>query len=44
VFLLALPKFLKVTGIWLAVPLAELFTLMLTVYLICRHRKQYHYF
>ena len=44
VFLLALPKFLKVTGVWLAVPLAELFTLMLTVYLICRHRKQYHYF
>lgn len=44
VFLLALPKFLEVTGVWLAVPLAELFTLMLTVYLICRHRKQYNYF
>ena len=44
VFLLALPKFLKVTGVWLAVPLAELFTLMLTIYLLCRHRKQYHYF
>ena len=44
VFLLTLPKFLKVTGVWLTVPLAELFTLMLTVYLICRHRKQYHYF
>ena len=44
VFLLALPKFLKVTGVWLAVPLAELFTLMLAVYLLCRHRKQYHYF
>ena len=44
VFLLALSKFLKVTGVWLAVPLAELFTLMLTVYLICRHRKQYNYF
>ncbi len=44
VFLLALPKFLKVMGIWLAVPLAELFTLMLTVYLICRYRKQYNYF
>ncbi len=44
VFLLALPRFLKATGVWLAVPLAELFTLMLTVSLICRHRKQYHYF
>lgn len=43
-FLLALPKFLKVTGVWLAFPLAELLTLMLTVYLIFRHRKQCHYF
>lgn len=44
VFLLALPRFLEVTGVWLAVPFAELLTFMLTVYLICRHRKQYHYF
>ena len=44
VFLLVLSRFLEVTGVWLAVPFAELFTLMLTVYLICRHRKQYHYF
>ena len=44
VFLLLLPKFLKVTGVWLAVPLAELLTLILTIYLLCRHRKQYHYF
>jgi len=44
VFFLALPKFLKVMGVWPAVPLAEFFTLMLTVYLICRHRKQYNYF
>jgi len=44
VFLLVLPGFLEVTGVWLAVPFAELFTLMLTVYLLCRHRKQYHYF
>ena len=43
-FLLALPKYLKVTGVWLAVPLAELFTLMLTVHLLCRNRKQYNYF
>ena len=44
VFLLVLPRFLEVTGVWLAVPLAEIFTLMLTIYLLCRHRKQYHYF
>ena len=44
VSLLVLPRFLEVTGVWLAVPLAELFTLMLTVYLLCRHWKQYHYF
>ena len=43
VFLLALPRFLEVTGVWLAVPLAEFFTLILTVYLLCRHRKQYQY-
>lgn len=36
VFLLVLPRFLGVIGVWLAVPLAELLTLMMTVYLICR--------
>ncbi len=44
VFLLVLPRFLEVAGVWLAVPLAELLTLMLTIYLLCRHRKQYNYF
>ncbi|MEY8396572.1 MATE family efflux transporter [Lachnospiraceae bacterium 45-P1] len=39
VFLLTLPKFLEVTGVWLAVPLAEFFTFILTVSLICRHWK-----
>lgn len=39
VFLLTLPRFLGVTGVWLAVPLAELFTLMLTAYLICRQYR-----
>ncbi len=34
VFLLILPRFLEATGVWLAVPLAELLTLILTVYLI----------
>ncbi len=40
VFLLTLPRYLKVTGVWLAVPLAEFFTLMLTVCLLCRHGKR----
>lgn len=39
VFLLTLPRFLGVTGVWLAVPLAELFTLMLTAYPICRQYR-----
>lgn len=31
------------TGVWLAIPIAELLTLMLTIYLIFRHRKYYQY-
>lgn len=38
-FLLVLPRFLQVTGVWLSVPLAELFTLMLTLGLMFHHRK-----
>lgn len=43
VFLLLLPRFLQVTGVWLAIPIAELLTLVLTIYLIFRHRKHYKY-
>ena len=43
IFLLVLPRFLEVTGVWLAIPIAELFTFMLTIYLIFRHRKHYNY-
>jgi Na+-driven multidrug efflux pump len=43
-FLLVLPRFLEVTGGWLAVPLAEFLTLILTVYLIFKNQKLYHYF
>ncbi len=43
IFLLVLPRFLEVTGVWLAIPIAELLTLMLTIYLIFRHRKYYQY-
>lgn len=43
VLLLILPKILNVTGVWLAVPIAELFTLILTICLIVRYRKPYNY-
>ncbi len=43
IFLLALPKFLGVTGVWLAIPIAELLTLMLTIYLIFKYCKYYQY-
>lgn len=43
IFLLVLPRFLEVTGVWLAIPIAELLTFMLTIYLIFRHRKHYSY-
>lgn len=41
--LLTLPVFLDVTGIWLAVPLAELLTLFISMALILRYRKRYLY-
>lgn len=44
VFLLVLPQFLRTAGVWIAVPLAELLTFILTVYFIFRLRKQYNYF
>lgn len=44
VLLLILSKFLKVTGVWLAIPIAELHTLMPTIYLIFRYRKHYNLF
>ena len=43
IFLLVLPRFLEITGVWLAIPIAEQLTLMLTIYLIFRHRKYYQY-
>lgn len=39
VFLLALPRFLKAEGVWLAIPAAELLTFMLMIYLIFRRRN-----
>ena len=42
-FLLILPRFLDVTGVWLAIPIAELLTLILTISLITKYRKHYNY-
>ena len=43
VFLLVLPHFLQVTGVWLAIPIAEFLTLLLTIYVIFRNRTYYKY-
>ena len=43
VLLLILPGFLKEAGVWLAIPIAELLTLILTVRLIFMRRRYYHY-
>ncbi len=40
IFLFALPRFLGVTGVWLAVPIAELFTFVTAAHLLLRHRKK----
>lgn len=41
--LLILPRFLKVMGVWLAIPTAELITLIIAVYLVFKYRKKYNY-
>lgn len=41
--LLILPKFLEVMGVWLAIPIAELLTLLVAICLIFRYRKRYNY-
>lgn len=43
VLLLILPGFLKEAGVWLAIPVAELLTLILTACLIFTRRRCYHY-
>lgn len=43
-FLLALPRFLQTTGVWLAVPLAECAALFLSAGALWRYRKRYRYF
>ena len=41
--LLALPQLLGVDGVWLAVPIAEFLTVLISVFFFVRYRKQYHY-
>lgn len=43
VSLFILPGILGVTGVWLAIPVAEMLTFMLTIYFILGHRKHYNY-
>lgn len=40
VFLFLLPKVFNVTGVWLAVPVAEMLTFLVSVCMIARYRKQ----
>lgn len=42
-FVLILPQFIGVTGVWLSVPLAEFFALFLSLFFILKGRKTYHY-
>lgn len=43
VALLTLPQFFDVVGIWIAVPLAELLTIFVSVGFILKNKKVYHY-
>lgn len=42
-FLLVLPKFFGLTGVWLAVPLAEAGAALIAAFFVWRRRKAYHY-
>ncbi len=43
VFLLILPVFMGVAGVWLAVPIAELLTMVVALIFLYRNRDRYHY-
>lgn len=43
VFVIVLPIFLGVDGVWISVPLAEICSFILSVYLLTIKRKKYHY-
>ena len=43
VFLLILPDFTGAAGVWLAVPIAELITMVVALILLYRNKNRYHY-
>lgn len=43
VFLLVLPGFWQVKGVWSAIPVAELLTFMLAIYLVYKYYSHYNY-
>lgn len=43
VFLLILPEFMGVAGVWLAVPIAELITMMVALVFLYQNKDRYHY-
>ena len=43
VFLLILPEFMGAAGVWLAVPVAELITMVVALILLYRNKNRYHY-
>lgn len=43
VFLLILPEFMGVAGVWLAVPIAELLTMVVALSFLYRNKDRYHY-
>jgi Na+-driven multidrug efflux pump len=43
VLLLILPQFMGVTGVWLAVPIAELLTMVVALAFLYQNKDRYHY-
>jgi len=43
VLLLTLPNIWGVTGVWLAVPIAELITMVVALVFLHQNREKYHY-
>lgn len=43
VLLLILPEFMGVTGVWLAVPIAELLTMVVALAFLYQNKGRYHY-
>ena len=41
--ILLLPRILGVNGIWLAVPVAEAFAIVISLVFVCKYRKRYQY-